>query len=215
MGYYRRWFIRAFASVWVLLAAFSTIVTFLVPVASHFWPRMAITVTSLAWQIPLALCGTFFLGRIILAPYWLWRDDITEASRLRVSNCAAIADRDAQLSSLRRLDPQATVTQLSDYPPHFMLLVHFENPGERTTVRRDWRLTVIRSGAVIAQDIRGTVSSGTGHILEAGAPSDVWLRFPYDAAIPDMTSLTGAEFSLVGSDIRNHSLQATFPPQLS
>ena len=53
-----------------------------IPVVIHFVPRWETAMSNLAWQIPLGIFSTIFLIRLILAPYWIYKQQEVEISGL-------------------------------------------------------------------------------------------------------------------------------------
>jgi hypothetical protein len=57
----------------------STVVGIAVPLIQKFWPQWFAShgvkdVSDLAWQIPLGGLAAVTLGRILISPYWVWRE---------------------------------------------------------------------------------------------------------------------------------------------
>jgi hypothetical protein len=73
-GFYGRWLKTALwhglgpADLW------SGLVGALLGVADHYWPHLQL-LPLYGWQIPIWAFATFFVGRLVMAPYWMWLED--------------------------------------------------------------------------------------------------------------------------------------------
>jgi hypothetical protein len=111
-GFYGRWLKTALwhglgpADLW------SGLVGALLGVADHYWPHLQL-LPLYGWQIPIWAFATFFVGRLVMAPYWMWLEDqkvspakVDLAKRKRLSQLRSdgVARRHAAISTIDEAD---------------------------------------------------------------------------------------------------------------
>jgi hypothetical protein len=82
LKFYLRWMSVAFKHPWGIADFISSVLGLVVPIAVRLVPAWHTAVTDLQWQIPLAVLGTLGAARLLLAPYWIYREQVTEIERL-------------------------------------------------------------------------------------------------------------------------------------
>ena len=73
-AYYWRCIALAWHGAWAVAGAASAVLGLLVPPYLKTHPALATTVNDLVWQIPLGVLGSLSALRLILAPYWIYRE---------------------------------------------------------------------------------------------------------------------------------------------
>ena len=78
-SFYWRWLKTSFRHSLGPIDLWTGLAASILGVAAHFLPDGEAAITALAWQVPLWALGLVMLVRLILAPYWMWKED--QASR--------------------------------------------------------------------------------------------------------------------------------------
>ena len=85
--YIWRWLGAAFSHALGVIDLWAGLGGAVVAGIAHFLPQeQAAELNSLAWQVPLWALGVVMLVRIVLAPYWLYRDLDSDYSDLKGSD---------------------------------------------------------------------------------------------------------------------------------
>src|SRR5436305_3488466 len=70
----------AFRHSWKVTGGTATALGIIWGILAYFFPAWRITkMTGLLWQIPIGLCVFLLVARLVLAPYWLYKDKEFEA----------------------------------------------------------------------------------------------------------------------------------------
>ncbi len=81
------WFRRAFTESLGAVDLWTGLVSAALGLADHYLPRLQI-MNSLGWEIPLWVLAGVLLVRLLVAPYWIWKEQQDELARLRPSRVA-------------------------------------------------------------------------------------------------------------------------------
>ncbi len=76
--FYSQWLRTAFWHPLGVAALIAGIIGVLLPVLEYFLPGLKVVLSDLARLLPLAVFGVLALPRLILAPYWLYNNKISE-----------------------------------------------------------------------------------------------------------------------------------------
>ena len=99
---------------------------------TRFVPRVEVMVDLHGWQVATAVLGGIIAVRILLAPYWIWKEDRTQEDILRATIDSA---------GLLHLEILKIVFDPNG-PKEIYVDFCLSNPGEPTIIK-DWRLTAI------------------------------------------------------------------------
>ncbi len=81
-GFYWLWLSTAFRhSIW-RGDGVAFLLGIAIPIARNAVPNWESVMNELTWQIPLGVFGSIVLVRLILAPYWLYKEKVKEINRL-------------------------------------------------------------------------------------------------------------------------------------
>lgn len=78
--FYKAWLALAFWHSWGSQDFVAGVLGLLFPLIAKAIPAWESAMSALAWQIPLAVLGTIFLTRLLLAPYWLYQERDRQAA---------------------------------------------------------------------------------------------------------------------------------------
>lgn len=147
---------------------------------------------------------TFFL-----ASFAAWRKEREAAIAVQTESKQELDEAKRRLLAIETRAPRMKITAVTFMPDDsFLVHVHQDNPGERTSFERDkWLLAVNRADGVVVSGRRGVASSD---FLDTGAQSDTAIRFRYDNEIADPGTLRGARIALTATDIRGHRLHSEY-----
>jgi hypothetical protein len=109
--------------------------------------------------------------------------------------------------------PKLTITDADARPQdaeNFYLFVDVVNPGDPTTLNKEWNLDVVKADGTKISGLRG--STPFHGILESGRQYDARVVFQKGEGIPTAGALLGARYTLTVSDIHDHTLRGTYPP---
>jgi hypothetical protein len=81
-GYYGRLLKAAFWHSLGPIDLWSGLVGLIAPALLHYRPELGSVVNAYLWQVPFWIAGAVVVVRILLAPYWLARDDAERIARL-------------------------------------------------------------------------------------------------------------------------------------
>jgi hypothetical protein len=72
--FYRRWLYVAFRHSWSVADTLASLLGLAIPAIIHMSPRLESRMAPLAWQIPLSVLTLLALARLVLAPYWIYKE---------------------------------------------------------------------------------------------------------------------------------------------
>ena len=72
-AFYWRWLKTAFRHSLGAVDLWSFVIGSMLALIDHFWLQMHLMTKT--WQIPVWVLGTIITGRLVLAPYWMWKED--------------------------------------------------------------------------------------------------------------------------------------------
>ena len=78
-SYFGRWLCTAFKRAIGLFDLWASVISMLLSILDHYWPQSQI-ITKYQWQIPIWMLGGVILVRLLLAPYWMAKEDAEKLS---------------------------------------------------------------------------------------------------------------------------------------
>lgn len=82
INFISKWLAKSFARSFGIADIVAGVIGILFPVAAKFiWPELETDLKDLAWQIPLVVLIAIACVRIILALYWLWKEEWDRAEK--------------------------------------------------------------------------------------------------------------------------------------
>lgn len=105
IAFYRRWLATAFRGAVDRTALAAFVFVTLAVAAEHYRPTLRAMIDPLFWVVPFWIFATYLLGRMVYAPFLMWKEDRVAAA----SASGALEARNAELAG--------EVTQLTAGPP--------------------------------------------------------------------------------------------------
>ena len=102
--FYWRWTKTALSHPWSVADTCATIFGLILPPSISFRPHLEQTLTPLAWKIPLSALALLGAARLILAPYWIYRERHEDAE-------AETEDLKRRLSEIENAKPNIVLRE--------------------------------------------------------------------------------------------------------
>lgn len=82
LDYYRRWLWVAVRPSYGVADLATGVFGYVTLIIAHYWPQSAVTIDALSWQAILWALAVALVARLILAPYWIAKEDAAKTAAL-------------------------------------------------------------------------------------------------------------------------------------